>query len=72
MKAIANPDVLAGEWKQVRGVVKQWWGKLTDNDLERINGRVEQLTGIIQERYGYTRQQAEKEVERFLDQLSNK
>lgn len=72
MKAIANPDVLAGEWKQVRGVVKQWWGKLTDNDLERINGRVEQLTGIIQERYGYTRQQAEKEVERFLDQLANK
>lgn len=72
MKAMVNPDVLAGEWKQVRGVVKHWWGKLTDNDLDRINGRIEQLTGIIQERYGYTRQQAEQEVERFLDQLTNK
>ena len=68
MKAIANPDVLAGEWKQVRGVVKQWWGKLTDNDLERINGRVEQLTGIIQERYGYTREQAEMEWKKFRQQ----
>lgn len=72
MKPMVNQDILEGKWKQARGMVKQWWGKLTDNDLERINGRVDELTGIVQERYGYTREQAEMEVERFLDQLFNK
>jgi uncharacterized protein YjbJ (UPF0337 family) len=65
-----NQDILAGKWKQVRGKAKQWWGRLTDNDLDRISGRFEELVGLVQERYGYTREQAQKEVEQFLDQFN--
>ena len=66
--ATVNQDILAGKWKQARGKVKQWWGKLTENDLERINGHAEELIGSLQEVYGYTREQAEDEVNRFIDQ----
>lgn len=69
MNVTFNQDVLAGKWKQARGLVKQWWGKLTDNDLDRISGRVDQLVGIVQERYGYTKEQAEKEVAKFMEQF---
>jgi uncharacterized protein YjbJ (UPF0337 family) len=72
MNAIMNHDVMIGKWKQVRGKVKQWWGKLTDNDLDRIGGRYEELVGLIQERYGHTRDQAEKEVTKFMEQLKLK
>ena len=69
MNVTLNQDVLAGKWKQARGKVKQWWGKLTDNDLDRISGRADQLVGVVQERYSYTREQAQQEVAKFLDQL---
>jgi len=72
MNAIMNHDVMIGKWKQVRGKVKQWWGKLTDNDLDRIGGHYEELVGLIQERYGHTRDQAEKEVTKFMEQLKLK
>lgn len=72
MNVIINHDVMVGKWKQVRGMVKQWWGKLTDNDLNRISGSYEELVGLIQERYGHTRDQAEKEVARFMEQLKLK
>ena len=67
-----NRDILAGKWMQVRGQVKQTWGKLTDNDLDRINGRYDELVGLVQERYGYARDQAEKEVTHFIDQYNMK
>ena len=70
MNVTFNQDVLAGKWKQARGKVKQWWGKITDNDLERISGRIDQLIGVVQERYGYTREQTEKEVTKFVDQFN--
>ena len=69
MNVTFNQDVLAGKWKQARGKVKQWWGKLTDNDLDRISGQIDQLVGTVQERYGYTREQAEKEVAKFMEQF---
>jgi uncharacterized protein YjbJ (UPF0337 family) len=69
MNISLNQDVLAGKWKQARGQIKRWWGKLTDNDLERIHGRIDQLIGVVQERYGYTREKAEKEVEKFMGHL---
>ena len=69
MNVSINQDVLAGKWKQARGKVKQVWGKLTDNDLDRISGNTDQLIGVVQERYGYTREQAEKEVAKFIDQF---
>jgi uncharacterized protein YjbJ (UPF0337 family) len=59
-----NKDILEGQWKQIRGEAKAWWGKLTDNDLDRAAGKFEVLVGILQEKYGYTRQQAADEVDR--------
>jgi uncharacterized protein YjbJ (UPF0337 family) len=45
----------------MRGQVKEWWGKLTDDDLERVGGQFDQLIGVVQEKYGYTRERVEKE-----------
>jgi uncharacterized protein YjbJ (UPF0337 family) len=56
-----------GNWKQVKGKVKEKWGKLTDDDLTTINGRRDQLEGKIQERYGYAKDQAQKEVDNWYN-----
>lgn len=57
-----NEDKLSGNWKQFKGKVKEQWGKLTDNDLTVVEGKRDQLVGKIQERYGYEKDAAEKEV----------
>lgn len=59
-----NNDVFQGKWKQIRGQVKVWWGKLTDDDLDKVNGEYDKFIGLLQEKYGYTRQQAEEEFEK--------
>jgi uncharacterized protein YjbJ (UPF0337 family) len=64
-----NWDQLTGQWKQVKGRAKQQWGKLTDDDLTRIEGNRDELIGRIQERYGYAREQAEREVDAWGRQL---
>ena len=56
-------DEVGGNWKQVKGKVKEQWGKLTDDDMTVIEGKRDQLVGKIQERYGYAKDQAEKEVD---------
>ena len=61
-----NQDILEGKWKQAKGKVKQQWGKLTDNQLDRISGRTEELVGLLQESYGYSVDRAQKEVDDFL------
>jgi uncharacterized protein YjbJ (UPF0337 family) len=60
---LMNKHILEGKWKQVRGEAKAWWGKLTDNDLDRVAGKFEVLVGLLQEKYGYTREQAADEIE---------
>lgn len=72
MNVTFNRDVLTGNWKQIRGKAKQTWSKLTDNDLDRISGRFDELAGLVQQRYGYTKDQAEKEVTRFIEQMNPK
>ncbi|QHM97287.1 CsbD family protein [Kosakonia sacchari] len=57
-----NKDEVGGNWKQFKGTVKEKWGKLTDDDMTIIEGKRDQLVGKIQERYGYAKDQAEKEV----------
>lgn len=57
-----NKDEAGGNWKQFKGKVKEQWGKLTDDDMTIIEGKRDQLVGKIQERYGYQKDQAEKEV----------
>jgi uncharacterized protein YjbJ (UPF0337 family) len=67
-----NQDILAGKWKQMRGELKTWWGNLTDDDVDRIGGQKDKLIGLLQERYGYSREQAEEEVERRLQEYGDK
>ncbi len=57
-----NSDQFEGKWKQLKGTVKQRWGKLTDNDITALSGKKDELVGKIQERYGITREQAEREA----------
>jgi len=59
-----NSDIFEGKWKQMRGQVKIWWGKLTDDDLDTVEGNFDKLIGLLQMKYGYTRQQAEEEIEK--------
>ena len=56
-----------GSWKQIKGTVKEKWGKLTDDDLDVINGRREQLEGKLQERYGYAKDHIRKEVDAWYN-----
>ena len=62
-----NADVFKGKWHQLKGEVKSRWGKLTDDDLDRVEGDTEQLIGRVQERYGYARDEARKDVAAFID-----
>jgi uncharacterized protein YjbJ (UPF0337 family) len=60
-----NPDQFEGKWKQLKGTLKQRWGKLTDDDITALSGKKDELVGKIQERYGITREQAEKEADEW-------
>ncbi|WP_337011460.1 CsbD family protein [Pantoea sp. AS142] len=57
-----NKDEASGNWKQFKGKMKEKWGKLTDDDMQVIEGKRDQLVGKIQERYGYAKDEAEREV----------
>jgi uncharacterized protein YjbJ (UPF0337 family) len=60
-----NHDRIAGHWKQVKGKVREQWGRLTDDDLAVIAGRRHQLLGRIQQRHGLARDEAERQLDRF-------
>ena len=59
-------DVLNGMWKQVRGEAKSKWGKLTDDELDQVEGERDKLLGLLQEKYGYAKVKAEQEINEFL------
>lgn len=61
-----NSDVLKGKWNQIKGSAKEQWGELTDDDLTQAEGEYDKLVGKLQERYGYARERAEREVNDFL------
>jgi uncharacterized protein YjbJ (UPF0337 family) len=66
-----NNDIFEGNWKQLHGRVKEWWGRLTDDEIDQIEGRYDRLAGVLQERYGYSRQAAEDEIRAFVDQAES-
>ena len=66
-----NWDIIEGNWKQAKGKFKAQWGKLTDDDLEIINGRRQHLTGKLQERYGIAKDEAEKQINEWLKQFDD-
>lgn len=64
-----NWDQITGNWKQFKGKVKEKWGKLTDDDMVALDGKRDQLVGVLQKRYGYEKAQAEKELDQFAHDL---
>lgn len=67
-----NWDQIQGQWKDLKGQARAMWGKLTDDDIESIAGRKDQLLGKLQERYGYSKENAEKIVDDFSEKLKLK
>ncbi len=61
-----NKDTIEGNWKELKGKIKQQWGKLTDDDIAQINGSYDELEGRIQKAYGYQKEQVEKEIDTFV------
>ena len=61
-----NEDILKGKWKEIRGSVKEQWGNFTDNDLTEIEGKQEKLIGLLQKKYGYSKDKAEEEYNKFI------
>ncbi len=59
-------DMLKGAWKQLKGNVKMQWGKLTDDDMMQIDGNKDVLIGKLQQRYGYSKAQAEADYDRWI------
>ena len=59
-----NTDVFEGQWRQMRGELRSWWGRISDSDFEKIAGKKDRLIGMLQEKYGYTREAAQQEMER--------
>jgi uncharacterized protein YjbJ (UPF0337 family) len=60
-----NEDIIQGKWKQLKGSLKNQWGKLTSDDLDRLDGNHDYLVGRLQERYGYAKDRAEQEIRDF-------
>lgn len=67
-----NEDTIQGNWKQLKGKIREQWGKLTDDDLDVIAGKRDQLIGKIQERHGMARDEAEKQLEQWEKQHPHK
>jgi len=66
-----NSDQMKGKWKQMKGSVKEHWGKLTDDDIDIIDGQHDQLVGKIEERYGIAREAAQKQVDDWNDTIAH-
>lgn len=61
-----NKDIVKGRWKEMKGKLKQQWGKLTDDEITTINGNYEELEGKLEKLYGYQKDRAEKEIDTFI------
>ncbi len=67
-----NEDILAGKWKQLRGDIRETWGEITDDDYQRIAGQRDRLVGVLQERYGWSRDEAERRVDEFTRRVETR
>ncbi|PYF09512.1 uncharacterized protein YjbJ (UPF0337 family) [Rhodobacter viridis] len=64
-----NTDIIEGKWKEIKGAVRAKWGDLTDDEVEQVAGERERLEGLVQQKYGRTKEAAQKEVDDFLSKL---
>ena len=65
-----NWDQIEGNWTKAKGKLRQQWGKLTDDDIDVINGKREELAGRLQERYGYQKEKAQEEIDNWMKRAS--
>lgn len=65
-------DILEGKWHELKGQARQQWAKITDDDLEKLSGKSEELAGVLQQRYGYGKAQAENEINDWLGKVQTK
>ena len=68
----ATQDILTGKWHELKGQVRQQWGKLTDDDMLQLSGKTEELAGVLQQRYGFGKAQAETEIHNWLSKHDKK
>jgi uncharacterized protein YjbJ (UPF0337 family) len=61
-----NPEMLKGKWNQLKGDIKMKWADLTDDDLTKAKGSIDKLIGLLQEKYGYSRDKARQEIDSFM------
>lgn len=64
-----NWDQVAGRWKEFKGKAKEQWGELTDDELDKVEGKRDQMVGLIQRKYGYAKDQAEREVDSWSNRI---
>ncbi|ACY19107.1 CsbD family protein [Haliangium ochraceum] len=64
-----NSDIIEGKLKQMGGKIRDKWGKLTDDDVDHIGGKRDRLVGRLQERYGYAKDRAEREIDEWIDKV---
>lgn len=62
-----NEDIIKGKWKEIKGKVRQQWGKLTDDDVATMKGNYEELAGRLQKSYGYSKDEAQKQIDKFVE-----
>jgi uncharacterized protein YjbJ (UPF0337 family) len=67
-----NSNQLEGRWKEIKGELKSWWGKLTDDDIDQIAGNKDKLIGVVQQKYGYLYDEAQREIDRRLTEFDEK
>lgn len=67
-----NTDIIQGEWTELKGKIKAKWGKLTDNEIDTLEGNIDQIKGKIQKTYGHSVDQAEKEFNEFKQSVGKK
>ncbi|MFT4058081.1 MAG: CsbD family protein [Legionella sp.] len=64
-----NENIFEGKWEEMKGKIKQFWGKLTDDDLKKIKGNQQELYGVLQKHYGYTEEQIKKAIKDFQNKM---
>ena len=68
----ANTDILHGKWHELKGQARQTFAKLTDDDVERMSGKMEELSGVLQQKYGYNKAKADAEIKNWLKEADKK
>jgi uncharacterized protein YjbJ (UPF0337 family) len=62
-----NQDVFEGKWRELRGKARSWWGRLTEDDVQQVAGKKDELLGRLQAKYGYSKDEAEREIDRRMN-----